>query len=425
MRVLVIGSGGREHALCWKLRQQHPEIELYCAPCNGGISEYATIVPITVDAIDQLVGFAQDQHIDLTVVGPELPLSLGIVDSFQAAGLAIFGPTRLAAEIESSKAFAKDFMQRNSIPTADFRIFNDAAAAVQYIATCTLPVVVKADGLAAGKGVVVCHDRVQAQQAVIECMQKHKKVVIEEFLEGEEFSLMAFVDGTAVLPLIAAQDHKAVYDGDQGPNTGGMGAYAPLPHFSASVIDYAVENILQPTAIALCKEGRPFTGILYAGLMLTSSGVKVIEFNARFGDPETQVILPCLESDLLSLFQACVEHRLVDVGELIWNQQVAVGVVLAAQGYPGAYATGQVIGGIENAIKQGALVFHAGTKKIDNQFVSAGGRVLNIVGTGPGLITARNCVYEAVAAVQFEGMHYRRDIAAKALAKMVQKDIAN
>jgi len=425
MRVLVVGGGGREHAICWKLKKDNPEIELFCAPGNGGTAQVA--VPVAVDAEDihKLLDFALNQKIDLTVVGPELPLSLGIVDLFQAAGLKIFGPSKLAAEIESSKAFAKDLMKRYGIPTAAYQVFSDEQAALDYINSVGVPLVVKADGLAAGKGVVVCRDREQAVAAVRECFQTHPKVIIEEFLTGEELSLMAFVDGTTVVPMAPAQDHKQVYDGDRGPNTGGMGAYSPLPHIDQSVIEAAVNKVLIPAAEALVRENRSFTGVLYAGLMLTEQGLKVIEFNARFGDPEAQVVLPRMEADLLEIMLACVEHRLDQAAEITWSRNAVVGVVLASCGYPGPYPTGKVIYGVEQAeARSGAAVFHAGTTLKQNQLATAGGRVLTVVGQGADLKQAQNLVYAAVGDISFDGMHFRRDIADKALMKSGQKQAA-
>ncbi|HHT36996.1 MAG: phosphoribosylamine--glycine ligase [Candidatus Wallacebacter cryptica] len=418
MQVLVVGSGGREHAICWKLKQDRPDLKLYCAPGNGGIAELAELMPIEVAEIEQLLDFAISRKIDVTIVGPELPLSLGIVDRFQAAGLKIFGPTRAAAEIEASKAFAKDLMERYGIPTAAYQAFSSEAAALEYIETQALPLVVKADGLAAGKGVVICADKDQAKAAVRESFKTHPRVVIEEFLIGEELSLMAFVDGTTVLPMAAAQDHKQVFEGDQGPNTGGMGAYSPVPHLGEKVTAEAVERVLIPAAEALVKEGRSFTGVLYAGLMLTEQGLKVIEFNARFGDPETQVVLPRLEADLLEIILACAEHRLDGIDAISWSNEAAVAVVMASRGYPGVYEKGKLISGIDRVeARQHTAVFHAGTSRGQDGLVTAGGRVVAVVGQGDTLELAKKRAYEGVSEIRFEGMHYRRDIADKALIR--------
>ncbi|HHX02103.1 MAG TPA: phosphoribosylamine--glycine ligase [Firmicutes bacterium] len=426
MRVLVLGGGGREHAICWKLKRDHPELELFCAPGNGGIGAIATLVPVKLTETQQLLEFAVKQKIDLTIVGPELPLSLGIVDLFQAAGLKAFGPTRLAAEIETSKAFAKDFMARCGIPTASYQVFTDAAEAIKYIEASPTPIVVKADGLAAGKGVVVCSSHQQAIAAVKASLVGDTKVVIEECLVGEELSLMAFVDGETVIPMPAAQDHKRAFDQDQGPNTGGMGAYAPIPHISGSVLKQALDTILVPTAKALVKEGRSFTGVLYAGLMLTEQGLKVIEFNARFGDPETQVVLPCLDSDLLSIILACVEHRLASCTEVDWNHNSALAVVLASGGYPNEYEAGKPISGVaEASVSSSVQIFHAGTAYDRGQLVTAGGRVLAVVGLGSDLTLAQQRAYQAVSEINFQNMHYRHDIGARALAKTVRNHISN
>jgi len=426
MRVLVVGSGGREHAICWKLKQDHPELELFCAPGNGGIGATATLVPIKATETERLLEFVKDQQIDLTIVGPELPLSLGIVDRFLDAGLKIFGPTRRAAEIETSKAFAKDFMSRHGIPTAAYRVFSEELEAIKYVEQGPLPIVVKADGLAAGKGVVVCANREQAAAAVQASFRSNAKVVIEEYLDGEELSLMAFVDGETVIPMLPAQDHKRVFDHDQGPNTGGMGAYAPIPHMGADVVQEGMARILVPTAKALAAEGRSFTGVLYAGLMLTDQGLRVIEFNARFGDPETQAVLPCLDSDLLSIITACAEHRLASHPGVKWNGHAAVAVVLASGGYPDAYATEKPITGLAQACADpNVVIFHAGTAYCGGQLVTAGGRVLAVVGLDADLQQAQRRAYRAVSQVQFEQMHYRTDIAAKALARTFPNHISD
>ncbi len=420
MRVLVVGSGGREHTICWKLRQDHPEIELFCAPGNGGIASLATLVKIRDSEIDQLVEFALDQKIDLTIVGPELPLSLGIVDRFQAAGLKIFGPTKSAAMIESSKAFAKELMVRYEIPTAYYQVFTDRDTALDFVRTAEYPLVVKVDGLAAGKGVFICNDYEAALEAIKIGFNNNNKLIVEEFLVGEEISLMAFVSGETVVPMQAAQDHKQVFDGDQGPNTGGMGAYSPLPHISPEIITNAINEIVIPTAKALVTEGRSFTGILYAGLILTANGVKVIEFNARFGDPEAQVILPRMKTDLLSVLFASLEGKLDSIPPISWDNNSMVAVVTASQGYPGDCVTGKLISGLSEAIKRpGINLFHSGTELSDIGYLTAGGRVLAVVGSGVDLQIARKNAYAALDDIDFAGMHFRQDIAAKALAKTV------
>lgn len=423
MRVLVVGSGGREHTILWKLSQSKTKLRLFCAPGNGGIGELAQLVPIKVNEIAKLKDFALKEKIDLTVVGPELPLAMGIVDQFQSAGLQIFGPSKKAAEIESSKSFAKDLMNKYHIPTAAYKVFTDEKAAVDFIKKIGTPVVVKADGLAAGKGVVVTHEPHELELAVQAVKQvflnrdsksNQQKVVIEEFLEGEELSLMAFVDGETVIPMQTAQDHKRIFDQDRGPNTGGMGAYSPVPQFSDDMIEKAVETVLIPTAKALVNEGRSFTGVLYAGLMITELGTKVIEFNARFGDPETQVVLPRMDSDLFEVLMACVNHKLPQLSEIRWNQQAVVAVVLASQGYPGKYTTGKQVFGLETISNNNIMAFHSGTAISQDKVFTSGGRVLAVTALGNDLATARQQAYLATAKIRFDGMHYRKDIAAKA-----------
>lgn len=421
MKILVVGSGGREHALCWKLKQS-PQVEkVYCAPGNGGTRLVAENVPISEKQISELVKFVQQEQIDLTVVGPEEPLAHGIVDQFRAQGLKIFGPTKAAAIIEGSKAFAKDLMARYKIPTADYRVFSNAKEALAYLNEIGVPIVIKADGLAAGKGVVVAFNMDDAVAAVNQVFSSgtHQKVVIEEYLEGEELSLMAFVDGETVIPMPLAQDHKQAFDGDLGPNTGGMGAYSPVPHFSQAFIDQAVEQVLKPTAKAMLAENRAFTGVLYAGLMITEKGLKVIEFNARFGDPETQVILPRLAGDLVDILLACVNHQLDQI-EINWNEQAALTVVLASPGYPGPYPTGNEITGLEALAKFDDLeVFHAGTVYDGNCIKTAGGRVLAVTGLADSLEQAQNRAYQGIHHLNFYGMHYRSDIGNKAINQRI------
>lgn len=420
MKILVVGNGGREHALCWQLRRSKHQLELFCAPGNGGIASLAQLVPINVDEIDKMVSFALEEQIDLTIVGPEAPLAAGIVDVFQAHGLKIFGPTKKAAEIESSKAFAKSIMDKYQIPTAAYQVFTDQDAAINFVRDKGAPIVIKADGIAAGKGVVVAQTLDQAIDAVKHIFTKYAngggQVLIEEYLEGEELSLMAFVDGETVIPMQTSQDHKQVFDQDQGPNTGGMGAYSPVPQFDESLVETAVQQILIPTAKGMVQEGRHFTGILYAGLIITENGPKVIEFNARFGDPEAQVVIPRMKSDLLDVILACVNHNL-DKVQIEWIDNAVVTIVLASPGYPGICTTGTIIKGLESLGSNDQVkVFHGGTVINQDQLYTAGGRVLSITGFGNDLFQARNCAYESIKKISFPGMHYRKDICAKALA---------
>ncbi|MGA9174099.1 MAG: phosphoribosylamine--glycine ligase [Thermoactinomyces sp.] len=419
MKVLVIGGGGREHALVWKLAQSAKVKKIYCAPGNGGIAAQAECVPIEPTDVEGLVQFAKEKGVDLTVVGPEAPLLLGIVDRFESEGLLIFGPNREAAKLEGSKRFAKEIMQKYKIPTASFRSFTDPLEAKRYVREQGAPIVVKADGLAAGKGVVVARSVEEAEQAIADAMEKKvfgeagQEVVIEEYLSGPEFSLMAFMDGTTIKPMVVAQDHKPVYDDNQGPNTGGMGAYSPVPQIPPRMVEQAIETILLPMTAALKNEGIEYKGVLYAGLMLTEQGPKVIEFNARFGDPETQVILPRLQTDLFDILTAVIGGHLADV-HIKWIDQAAVCVILAAGGYPGAYEKGNPIAGINGQERNDIIVFHSGTKRESGQMVTNGGRVLGITALGKGLQEAREKVYQQIEQISFKDMHYRTDIAAKA-----------
>lgn len=418
MRILVIGAGGREHAIVWKLKQSPKVTELYCAPGNGGIAQLATCIPISELHFAELTQFAVEKQIDLTVVGPDNPLSEGIVDYFEAKGLKVYGPRKNAAIIEASKSFSKDLMRKYNIPTAEYGTFTDYDAALVYVKQKGAPIVIKANGLALGKGVVVAMTLAEAEQALQEMMLDKTfgtagdSVVIEQFLTGQELSLLSFVDGEMVRPMVSSQDHKAVFDGDKGPNTGGMGTYSPVPQFSQQDIELAVETIVKPAARAMVQEGRPFRGVLYAGLMMTEQGPKVIEFNARFGDPETQVILPRLKSDLLDIILASIEGTLTEV-EIEWSEQAAVCVILASEGYPGSYPKGLPIEGLEQAGE--AIVFHAGTAVSEGQIVTNGGRVLGITGLGRDIAEAREAAYAAAKKIQFKGAHYRSDIAKKAL----------
>nr|WP_092069456.1 phosphoribosylamine--glycine ligase [Dendrosporobacter quercicolus]NSL47480.1 phosphoribosylamine--glycine ligase [Dendrosporobacter quercicolus DSM 1736]SDL91270.1 phosphoribosylamine--glycine ligase [Dendrosporobacter quercicolus] len=422
MRILVIGGGGREHTLVWKIAMSPKVGKIYCIPGNPGIGQIAECVDISIADNAALVDFARTNHVDLTVVGPELPLTNGLVDAFAAAGLKAFGPTRAAAELEGSKAFAKELMQKYAIPTAGFAVFTDAASAKAFIRKTGAPVVVKADGLAAGKGVVVAMTIDEAFAAVDMMMRDQafglagSRVVIEEYLTGEEASLLAFTDGYTVVPMISAQDHKRAYDGDQGPNTGGMGTYAPAPVVTPAVLEQVRQQVLQPAVDAMRQEGRLYRGCLYAGLMISEKGPKVIEFNARFGDPETQVVLPLLASDLVTVMEACIDGTLADL-EVVWEDQAAVCVVMAAGGYPGSYATGDVISGIERAEQAGAMVFQAGTAAKEETIVTNGGRVLGVTAKAPTIKAAVEKAYAALQEINFIDMHYRRDIAHRAMEK--------
>jgi phosphoribosylamine--glycine ligase len=419
MRILVIGRGGREHAIVWALRRSDKAKRIFCAPGNAGTAMLAENVPIGEMEFDRLVQFAQDHAVDLAVVGPDDPLAAGIVDAFEAARIPVYGPRRNAAEIEGSKIFMKNLLRKYNIPTARYETFSDYETALAYLRAQPAPIVIKADGLAAGKGVTVCFTREEAERALRETMVDKAfgaagdKVVIEEYLEGQEMSILSFVDGETVRPMPPAQDHKPAFDGDKGPNTGGMGTYSPLPHIPQSVVDEAVETIVKPAARALAAEGRPFRGVLFAGLMITKDGPRAIEFNARFGDPETQVVLPRLKTDLLDIFLASLCGRLDEI-DIAWSDEAAVCVILASAGYPGAYAKGMPIEGLDE-VPAGTLVFHAGTAERDGRIVTNGGRVLGVVGLGNGIAEARGRAYEAADRIRFEGKHCRTDIAAKAL----------
>jgi phosphoribosylamine--glycine ligase len=421
MDVLVVGGGGREHALAWKLRQSPRIREVFCAPGNGGIGGVATCVPIPADDLPALLAFARERSIGLTVVGPEAPLSAGIVDLFESHGLRVFGASRAAAELEGSKSFAKELMRRHGIPTAEARSFTDPAAARAYVRAAGAPLVVKADGLAAGKGVVICRSVGEADDAIASIMERRAfgaagaRVLIEEFLVGEEASFLAFTDGTNVVAMPSSQDHKAVFDGDQGPNTGGMGAYSPAPVVTPALHEEVMRTVMAPTVRAMAEAGRPYRGVLYAGLMITASGIRVLEYNARFGDPEAQPILLRMKSDLLPVLEACIDGRLV-TEPIAWHDDPAVCVVLASGGYPGSYPTGRPISGLEQAARvDGVVVFHAGTAARDGRIVTTGGRVLGVTARGATLREAVDRAYEAAGKISFDGMHYRRDIAHRAL----------
>jgi len=427
MRILIVGSGGREHALAWALRRSPHVEEIFVAPGNAGTESIATNLPIKADDIEGLAQWAQKNNIDLTVVGPELPLALGLVDRFQEAGLRVFGPSQAAARIETSKAFAKVFMQEERIPTAAFEIFQDFDQALAYIRRQPVPIVVKADGLAAGKGVTVCRTRQEAEDALKSLMVDRifgdagRQVVVEECLTGQEVSILAFSDGRTVVPMVSAQDHKPAYDGDTGPNTGGMGCYAPMPLVTPELLEEVQRTILQPAVDGLRRRGTPYVGVLYAGAILTPDGPKVLEYNCRFGDPETQVILPLLETDLFEVLEACVDGRL-DKIDLRWNPGACVCVVMASGGYPKKYRTGYVISGLEEVANlPDVQVFHAGTARKDGQIVTAGGRVLGVTAWGTSLAQAINRAYCAVEHIHFQNKHFRRDIGMKAFAEEEKK----
>jgi phosphoribosylamine---glycine ligase len=425
VNVLVVGSGGREHAIAWKLSRSPGLAKLYCAPGNPGTATLAESVQIAVDDLDGLLRFAEAADIELTVVGPEAPLALGIVDHFQQAGCSIVGPTKAAAELEASKVFAKNFMRRNQIPTAEYLVCSDPKAAEDALrkGMFSFPVVLKADGLAAGKGVFICRDLTESLQAISSIMLERQfgaagdRIVIEEYLEGEEASFMVFSDGESIVPMVPSQDHKAIFEGDQGPNTGGMGAYSTDTILSESERQKVLETVIEPTVQGLKREGRPYQGVLYAGLMLTRQGLRVLEFNVRFGDPETQVVLPRLETDLLDILSAIAKGRLKDV-PVRWNKSAVVCVVLASSGYPGSYSKGKEIRGLEMAEEiADTLVFHAGTALQNGRIVSSGGRVLGVTALAPSLDTAIMQAYEGVNKIHFDGVYCRRDIGAKGLRK--------
>ena len=419
MNILVIGSGGREHALYWKLSESPQTEQIYAIPGNPGMDASAAIA---LDDHAKILRFVKEKDIGLVVVGPEVPLMNGLVDELEAAGIRAFGPRANAAEIEGSKSFAKDLMKKYGIPTARYEVFTAAEPARAYIRQEGAPIVVKADGLAAGKGVIVAMTEQEALDAVDAIMEDHSfgdagaRVVIEEFMEGEEASLLAFTDGTTIRPMISAQDHKRAYDGDRGPNTGGMGTYAPAPVMTPEMTERAVEEILKPTIAAMAKEGRIYRGCLYLGLMVTADGPKVVEFNARFGDPETQVVLPLLDSDLVTIMCACADGTLADV-PIRWKDGAAVCVVLASGGYPGHYDKGQEIHGLADAEAMGALVFHAGTAMKDGKLVTNGGRVLGVVGRGADISSAVDAAYAAATKISFKDAYYRKDIAHRALER--------
>jgi len=426
MKILVVGGGGREHALCWKIAQSPLVAKIYAAPGNGGTDLEDKTVNLDIKAtdIEKLVAFAKSEKIDLTVVGPEDPLALGIINAFEKEGLKAFGPNADAAQLEASKAFAKEMMIAAGIPTAAYGEFTDLASAKAYVEKEGAPIVVKADGLAAGKGVTVARTVEEAMAALEEIFvdnafgEAGSKVVIEEFLDGEEASYLAFTDGKTVLPMVSSQDHKPAYDNDEGPNTGGMGAYSPAPVVTDEIFNFATDKIAYPLIKTMAEKGITFKGIIYAGLMITSKGPKVLEFNARFGDPETQPVLSRLKSDIVPVFLACVDQTL-DKVEIEWNENPTVCVVMASGGYPKSYKKGYTIEGIADAdALDGVKVFHAGTETVDGKTVNTGGRVLGVTACGEGLEATIKLAYEAVKKISWTDVHFRTDIGAKALKRM-------
>jgi phosphoribosylamine--glycine ligase len=421
MKVLVIGSGGREATLVWKLSQSPMVDKIYAAPGNGGISKLAECIDIKVDSFDELSEFAQKHEIDVTLVGPEGPLAEGIVDRFNKNGQQIFGPTKLAAEIEASKAFAKDLMKKYNIPTAKFNIFSNVEKALDYLHTEGAPIVVKADGLAAGKGVIPCNDLATAENAIRDIMENKQfgaagdKVILEEYLQGEEVSILAFTDGENILPLVPSQDHKRIFDNDQGPNTGGMGAYSPVPSFTPELDRQVFDEVLARTVQSMSREGRNYQGILYAGLIMTENGPKVIEFNCRFGDPELQVVLPRLITDLMVPINGVLNKNLNEIS-LDFRHEAAVCVVMASNGYPGKYDKGKIITGLQNFENiDDVLIFHAGTKRLNDQFMTSGGRVLGVTAFGSDIKKAIENSYNAIGKINFENAYYRKDIGRRAI----------
>jgi phosphoribosylamine---glycine ligase len=423
MKVLVVGGGGREHALAWKIAQSPLVTKLYCAPGNPGTSTLAENLPIAVDQLDKLLAFACENKIDLTVVGPEQPLSLGIVDLFESHGLKVFGPSQKAAIIEGSKAFSKDLMQKYNVPTAAYGVFTDQTEAENFINRTGAPIVVKADGLAAGKGVIIAQTCGEAVAAVRDMLSGNafgsagSRVVIEEFLTGEEASFLVITDGKRIIPLASAQDHKAVFDGDQGPNTGGMGAYSPAPVVTSDIHEKAILQVIRPAVAGMAAEGRPYRGVLYAGLMIKDGQVRTLEFNARFGDPECQPLLMRMKSDIVPILMAVAEG---DLGTLSieWHDKAAVCVVMAAEGYPGEYRKADPIDGLAEAARiDDVYVFHAGTALKEGRCVTSGGRVLGVTALGDSVQLAISTAYEAVHCISWKGVQFRRDIGRKALGR--------
>lgn len=419
MKILVVGGGGREHAICRKLAQSPRVEKIYCAPGNGGISRIAECVPVKATDIEGVTAFALDKRIDMVMVAPDDPLAAGMVDALEARGIRAFGPRKDAAVLESSKAFSKDLMKKYGIPTAKYEVFEDCAQAKKYLENQKYPIVVKADGLALGKGVIIAQEVDQAQEAVDSILadkvfgKAGDRLVIEEFLYGPEVSILAFTDGKTVVPMVSSQDHKRAYDNDKGLNTGGMGTFSPSRIYTPEMADYCMEKIYKPTIEAMNKENRKFKGVLYFGLIITPDGPKVLEYNARFGDPETQVVLPRLKNDLVDIFDAVIDEKLASL-QIEWDNNAAVCVIMASGGYPEKYATGFEITGIEAAEKEcGVTVFHAGTKLSGGNFLTSGGRVLGVTAVAPTLEAARAKAYEGVGRISFKDAHYRKDIGIK------------
>ncbi|MBI5182753.1 MAG: phosphoribosylamine--glycine ligase [Nitrospinae bacterium] len=422
MKVLVIGGGGREHSLVWKIHQSPKVSKVYCAPGNGGTQKIAENVDIKADDINTLARFAEEEGIDLTVVGPELPLTLGIVDEFEGRGLKIFGPNKKGAEIEGSKGFTKDLLKRYGIPIPRYAIFDSPDDAKRYIKEIGAPMVVKADGLTGGKGVIICHKEKEAIKAIDLIMEERvfgkagDRVVIEEFMEGEEVSFMVFTDGEKILPMVSSQDHKRIYDGDKGTNTGGMGAYSPAPIVTSDIFREIMDRIMTPTITGMAKEGRPYKGVLYAGLMISEGSPNVLEFNARFGDPETQPILARMESDIIPIIEGVIDGDINKVEDIRWKEGASVCVVMASEGYPRSYQKGKRIEGLEAAERlEGVKIFHAGTRLSQGNLVTDGGRVLGVTALGMDIKDAIEKAYRAVSLIHWEGVYYRRDIGRRAL----------
>ncbi len=425
MKVLILGSGGREHALAWAVKRSNKVTEVVCAPGNGGIAQLARCVPVDLKDLDAMVQLAVEEQPGLTIVGPELPLSLGIVDALQERGLRVFGPTKTAAMLESSKGFAKRFLQRHNIPTANYAVCTTAVELERAVEIFHPPIVVKADGLAAGKGVLICQSRNTALEAAQGLFtgtllgEAERQVVIEEFLVGDEISFLCLSDGKSVAPLAPAQDHKRIGEGDTGPNTGGMGVYSTDTLLEPGMREWILRHIAEPTIAGMAQEETPFVGVLYCGLMMTPRGPQVLEFNARFGDPETQAILLRLESDLVETLEACIDRRL-DQTEMRWSQGASACVIASSSGYPGAYKTGFPISGLSAAARvPGVEVFHSGSVRLGNQLVTGGGRVLGVTAVAGSLEEALNRAYQAMAEIEFEGMYYRRDIGHRALRRRI------
>lgn len=421
MKVLVVGSGGREHALVWKITQSKLVKRLFCAPGNGGIAELAEIVDIKVEDIEGLVRFAKDEKVDLTVVGPEAPLVEGIVDRFSEEALRVFGPTKELAQLEGSKVFAKEMMKRFNVPTADFKVFENSDEAKKYVREKGTPIVVKADGLAAGKGVIVAKTQDEAINAIERIMVKREfgdsgdRVIVEECLEGDEASILVFSDGKSILPLDSSQDHKRIFDGDRGANTGGMGAYSPASIVTEKIFKEIIEKVFRPIIDGLAEENLIYKGVLYGGLMITKEGPKVLEFNVRFGDPELQAIIPRMRTDLVEVMEACIDRGLEEI-KIEWDRRVCLCVVIASKGYPEKYEKGKIITGLDETKKlKDIVVFHAGTVQKSGKFLTNGGRVLGVTALGKDIRTAKERTYEAVEKIDFDGKYFRSDIGYKAI----------